>query len=95
MPMYDDSSIDDITDALEQIKRKRAFLRCLQADKDAGEIAGCSQMLKQCIDNFLVGDLLVVRCPSAPERSQQVETTMMIEVRVEASLTSWLSWRVY
>jgi len=54
--MYDDSSIDDITDAVEQIKRKQAFLRCLQADSDAGEIAGCAQTLKQCIDNFLVGN---------------------------------------
>ena len=53
-PTWDYSSIDEITDELEQIRRKRACLRFLHANRDAAEIAGCAQTLKQCVDNFLV-----------------------------------------
>ena len=60
MPTGDYSSIDEITDSLEQIVRKRAIVRCLQANRDAADIAGCAQTLKQLIDNFLVGNLAVV-----------------------------------
>jgi hypothetical protein len=55
MPTRDNRSISEITDSLELIARQRGFLRCLHADRDAGEIAGCVQRLKQSIDSFLVG----------------------------------------
>ena len=90
--MRNNSSIDKITDALKQIKRKRACIRCLRSDRDAAEIAGCAQTLKQCIDNFLVRYLIVVILRAITERSQQVETTMMIEAKVEVSWSAFPSF---
>ena len=50
----DRSSIEEITDSLDQITRQRKVLRLFRADRDAGRIAGCLQKLKQYIDRFLV-----------------------------------------
>jgi len=66
MPLLDHSSMMDITKALEEIVRQRRCIRFLHADKDAADIAGCGQKLKQYVDNFLVS-CLVVSVWSVPE----------------------------
>jgi hypothetical protein len=43
---------------LEGIRRKRGYVHFLYEDRDASDIAGCAQRLKQCIDNFLVCNLV-------------------------------------
>jgi hypothetical protein len=60
MRFHGNSSIDDITDALERVLRQRGLLRVLHADKDVDEIASCVQRLMQCVDNFLVGRLVII-----------------------------------
>ena len=55
-----DSSIDKINGALERIKQQRTFTRALRADDDEANITTCVQTLKQDIDNFLVGNHVVV-----------------------------------
>jgi hypothetical protein len=60
MPTRNHSSINEVTDALEQIVRKRALVRFLRASRDADEIAAYTQTLKQCVDNFLVGNFAAV-----------------------------------
>ena len=66
MPPLDNSSMTDITKALEEIVRQRKCIRFLHADKDAGDTAECGRKLKQCVDNFVVGSLVVVRCLNDP-----------------------------
>jgi len=66
MSILNDSSIGDVTKTLEEIERHRRWTRFLRADEDAAEIAGCRQTLKQCVDNIMVGSLVVVRCLNDP-----------------------------
>jgi len=66
MPLLDNSSISDITNVLEEIVRQRRCIRFLHADTDAAEIAGCGKKLKECVDNFMVGSLVVIRCLTDP-----------------------------
>ena len=54
--MFDHRSIEEMVSSLEQVTRQRKYLRYLHADRDAGDIAGCIQKLKQMIDSFLVSD---------------------------------------
>jgi len=61
MPLLDNSSMSSITNALEDIARQRRCIRILHADKDAVEIAGYGKKLKECVDNFMVGSLAVIR----------------------------------
>jgi len=60
MPLLDNSSMRDITSALEEIVRQRRCIRYLHADKDAAEIVGCGQKLKQYVDDFLVSCLIII-----------------------------------
>ena len=62
--MPDDSSIDDTKNTLEDIIQRRKVIRTLRADNDAARIAACVQMLGQSIDEFLVGNYIVVSCLS-------------------------------
>jgi len=66
MPPLDDSSISSITNALEEIARQRRCIRILHVDKDATEVAGYGKKLKECVDNFMVGSLVVIRCLADP-----------------------------
>ena len=66
MPLLDNSSISNITNALEEITRQRRCIRILHADNDAAEIAGCGKKLKECVDSFVGGSLVVVRCLTNP-----------------------------
>jgi len=49
-------SIKEITRDLEQIPRQRRCVRIFHADQHAGEIAGCVEKLKLCMNGFLVSD---------------------------------------
>jgi len=53
------SSVDDITRTLEPVKRQRGLVSVFHAGKNAAEIAGCAQKLKQVVDVFLVGNVVV------------------------------------
>ena len=54
-----DSSIDDITGALQPIKRQRGLVSVFHAGRNAAEVAGYAQKLKQVVDGFMVGDVVV------------------------------------
>jgi len=51
------SSIDDITRTLDPVKRQRGLISVFHAGRNAAEIAGCAQELKQVVDGFLVGNV--------------------------------------
>jgi len=53
------SSIDDITCTVEPIKSQRGPISVFRANRNAAEVAGCAQKLKQVVDRFLVGDAAV------------------------------------
>jgi len=53
------SSIDDITRAVRPIKRQRGLVLVFHADRNVAEVAGCAQKLKQVVDGFVVGDVVV------------------------------------
>ena len=58
--VWDDSSIDEINSTLEGIKQQQTLAGALRADGDEVKITTCVQTLKQGIDNFLVGNHIVV-----------------------------------
>jgi hypothetical protein len=53
------SSIDDITRALQPVKRQRGLVSVFHASRNAAEVAGCAPKLKQVVDGFMVGDVVV------------------------------------
>jgi len=53
------SSIDDITGTLQPIKRQCGLVLVFHAGRNAAEVAGCAQKLKQVVDIFLVGNVVV------------------------------------
>jgi len=57
--MWVNSSIDDITRPLQPIKRQRGLISVFHAGRNAAEVAGCAQKLKQVVDGFMVGDVIV------------------------------------
>ena len=59
MLTWDNSSIDDVTNTLERVKRQRILIRILHTNKSAAEVVVCVQNLKQSVDGFLVGDLVI------------------------------------
>ena len=58
--MWVDSSINEISGTLERIKQKQTLARAIRADGNEAKISTCVQTLKQGIDNFLVGNHIVV-----------------------------------
>ena len=60
MPTGDNSSINKIAETLQDIRRRRTLVRLLNTDRDAVEIAGCVQKLKQFVDSFLVCHPVIV-----------------------------------
>ena len=58
--MRDNSSIDEVNGILQRIKQKQTLARAIRADGDEAKITTCVQTLKHDIDNFLVGNHIVV-----------------------------------
>ena len=58
--MWNNSSIDEINGTLQRMKQKQTFARAIRADDNEAKITTCAQRLKQDIDNFLVGNHIVV-----------------------------------